>query len=338
MSKQRFMRALSRRVGYDPACGSATSVVTMDLMDKVGAHFPEAHLDAEKMARLAEAGHTVLGFDNVMPLFGVWHESAALGCRVEWGEKDRMPDCRYPLCATLDEEPVIPHDWLSRDPCRTPLKAIELLKERLGDSAAVTGKVFGPWTLGYHVYGVENFLIASLLEPDKVKSAMRRLIEVSVAFANAQIDAGADVICLGDHCTRDLCSPETYRDFLMEIHQELAERIKCPVILHICGDTSDRLGYIAETGIAAFHFDSKVDAKLARTLAGDKLSLMGGTSNFDIIRSGDPESIAHDVQEKFRCRIDIIGPECAVPLDAPLENLKALSREARANRKSGNES
>lgn len=60
--------------------GSATSIVTTNLMDTVGVFFPEAHLDAAAMADLAEAGYIVIGFDNVMPLFCVWHESAALGC------------------------------------------------------------------------------------------------------------------------------------------------------------------------------------------------------------------------------------------------------------------
>ena len=339
MSKELFMNALSSKGEYNPACGSATSVVTMELMNKTGVFFPDAHLDAEKMALLAGAGHTELGFDNVAPLFGVWHESAALGCRVDWGEKHRMPDCQHHLCENMSDEIKIPHDFLMREPCQIPFKAIKILKKRFGRDAAVTGKAFGPWTLGYHVYGVENFLVASLLEPDNVKKAMRKLIEVTVAFANAQVDAGADAICLGDHCTRDLCSPDTYRDFLKEIHRELTERIKSPLILHICGDSSDRIKYIADTGVACFHFDSKVPTVTARALAGEKLALMGGTSNYEVIRAGTPEKIALDVQEKIKNKINIIGPECAVPLDAPIENMKILVREtAKYRRKKRNES
>lgn len=329
MSRKLFMNALLRKGEYNPGCGSATSVVTMDLMDKTGAAFPWAHLDAEKMALLAGAGHTELGFDNVMPLFGVWHESAALGCRVDWGEKHRMPDSQHHLYETVDDNIKIPADFLTHEACQMPLKAIKILRKRLGNDAAVTGKVFGPWTLGYHVFGVENFLIASLLEPDKVKKAMCRLIEVTVAFAGAQIDAGADALCLADHCTRDLCSPDTYRDFLREVHQELVARIKCPLILHICGDTSDRLKYINETGVACFHYDSKVPDETAKTLASEDLALMGGTSNYEVIRAGTPEKIAADVKQKLKCGIDIIGPECAVPLDAPMENLKLLVREVK---------
>jgi [methyl-Co(III) methanol-specific corrinoid protein]:coenzyme M methyltransferase len=304
----------------------------MDLMDKTGAFFPEAHLNAEKMALLAGAGCSELGFDNVMPLFSVWHESAALGCQVDWGEKHRMPDSQYHLCENIGDEIEIPDNFLMHESCQIPLKAIGILKKRFGRDAAITGKVFGPWTLGYHIYGVENFLIASMLEPDNVKKAMRKLIEVTVAFAKAQIDAGADAICLGDHCTRDLCSPDTYRDFLKEIHHELAERIDCPLILHICGDSSDRIEYIAETGVACFHFDSKVPTETAKSLAGGKLALMGGTSNYAIIRKGSPELIAFDVREKIENKINIIGPECAVPLDAPMENLKILARETKKHR------
>jgi uroporphyrinogen-III decarboxylase len=69
----------------------------------------------------------------------------------------------------------------------------------------------------------------------------------------------------------------------------LKDRIGCPVILHICVDTADRIGYIRETGIPCFHFDSKVPSAVARPLAGEKLSLMGCTSNFNIVRKGTPE-------------------------------------------------
>jgi len=316
-----FLRSLERKPVPRPAVGSATSVVTVDLMEEAGCFFPEAHLDPEKMAGLAEAGHTVIGFDNVMPLFSVWHESAALGCRVDWGEVGRMPDSRGGLYG-IEDEIIIPKDLLTREGCRVPLEALSILKRRLGDEVAVVGKVFGPWTLGYHVFGVEEFLINTILKPDAVKRAMDTLKEVTVAFAKAQIEAGADALCFGDHATRDLCSPKAYEEFLLDIHREMNERIPCPLILHICGDTSDRIRFIRETGIPCFHFDSKVSGSKARELAGETLALMGGTSNYEIIRSGTPEAVERDVEEKIACGIDVIGPECAVPLDAPYENMR----------------
>jgi len=322
--KEIFLAKLRRGPADRVATGSATSIVTTDLMEKVGVSFPDAHLKAPAMAALAAAGHTLLGFDNVMPLYSVWHESAALGCQVDWGNIRRMPD-GHPICTSINEEISLPANFLQHPGCKIPLDALRILKKDLGEEVAVVGKVFGPWTLGYHVFGVEEFLASTLLEPDRVKQILRQLIEVTVAFANAQIDSGADAITLGDHCTRDLCSPQIYREFLAEIHHELHERIACPLILHICGDTADRLAYIRTTGIECFHFDSKVPTLEARKLAGEQMALMGGTSNIALIRNGTRAAIVQDVKEKLQAGIDLIGPECAVPLDAPYANLQILT-------------
>ena len=323
-----FLRALKRQEVPRPSVGSATSVITIDLMDATGISFPEAHLDAAKMADLAAAGHTLIGFDNVMPLFSVWHESSAMGCPVQWGERNRMPDCRGGIYG-IEDEIKIPKDLLTRKGCRVPLEAIRLLRRRFGDEVAVVGKVFGPWTLGYHLFGVEEFLVNTLLKPDAVRRAIDTLKEVAVEFGRAQIEAGADALCLGDHATRDLCSPEAYRDFLQAVHSELNERISCPLILHICGVTSDRLRHIRKTGIDCFHYDSKVPDSTARRLAGERLALMGGTSNIEVIRNGGEEEVVRDVEEKLAERIDILGPECAVPLDAPYRNMKVLAEEVK---------
>jgi [methyl-Co(III) methanol-specific corrinoid protein]:coenzyme M methyltransferase len=325
-----FLRALHRQPTPRPAVGSATSVVTTDLMRQVGVFFPEAHLNAEQMAALAAAGHTVLGLDNVAPLFSVWHESAAMGCQVDWGTRGRMPDCRYPLYDSITDDITIPDDVLDHPACQVPLQGIRLLRQRLGGEVAIVGKVFGPWTLGYHMFGVEEFLISTILNRDALRKAIASLRELIVRFGVAQIEAGADALCLADHATRDLCSPLNYRDFLMEVHRELNQRLACPLILHICGDTSDRIPYIKQTGIACFHFDSKVPAREARRLAGKQLALMGGTSNLEVIRRGTPERIRADAAEKIASGIDIIGPECAVPLDAPYRNIRLLSEDVKA--------
>jgi [methyl-Co(III) methanol-specific corrinoid protein]:coenzyme M methyltransferase len=240
-----------------------------------------------------------------------------------------MPNCGQALLGDVKELLPIPPDFLKHPACAVPLQALRLLKRRYGADIAVVGKVFGPWTLGYHVYGIENFLMASLDEPDNVKRAMRRLMEVTLGFATAQLEAGADALCLADHCTRDLCSPATYRDLLLEFHQQLHEQIPCPILLHICGHTADRIPFIRSTGIECFHFDSDVPSAQARELAGDRLALMGGTSNLAVVLHGTPASITKDIEEKLANKIDILGPECAVPLDAPCKNLRYFTAEAK---------
>ena len=137
-----FLSATRRKKTPRPATGSAVSVVTADLMSEVGAAFPQAHLDPTTMADLAEASYTVLGFDNVMPLFSVWHESEALGCQVNWGDPLHMPDSRGRIYAVGDDI-RIPTDLLGRRGCRVPLEALTILRKRIGGEAAIIGRTVG---------------------------------------------------------------------------------------------------------------------------------------------------------------------------------------------------
>jgi uroporphyrinogen-III decarboxylase len=93
--KDLFLNALQGNKNPIPAIGNPVSVACTELMDKVGASFKEAHLNSHKMATLAIGGHTIMGFDNVIPLFSVVHEAAALRVSINWGEKT--------LCRLLEE-------------------------------------------------------------------------------------------------------------------------------------------------------------------------------------------------------------------------------------------
>jgi uroporphyrinogen-III decarboxylase len=132
-------------------------------------------------------------------------------------------------------------------------------------------------------------------------------------FAQAQIDAGADVITVADHATRDLCSPDAYRDYLIPIHTMLAEEIKGPIMLHICGDTLDRIEYICQTNVASFHFESKVDACQAVKINNNRIALIGNINNPSTLLFKRPLDVRKEVYQAIECGVDIIGPECAVP-------------------------
>ena len=86
--KRRFLASLYGGRVDRPAVGSATSVATVELMDEMDASFPEAHLDPKVMARLASGAYEVFNMDNLMPVYSVTQEAAALGCQVNWGAAD----------------------------------------------------------------------------------------------------------------------------------------------------------------------------------------------------------------------------------------------------------
>jgi uroporphyrinogen-III decarboxylase len=67
------------------------SAATIDQMRLTDSWFPEAHTNPQMMACLAAASYEILGFDNVMPVFSVVPEAAALGCEVNWGTPHDLP-------------------------------------------------------------------------------------------------------------------------------------------------------------------------------------------------------------------------------------------------------
>ena len=204
------------------------------------------------------------------------------------------------------------------------------MRKEFGDNVSITGKVFGPWTLAYHTVGMEDFLMGSMTDPESTAKILAKLKEISLLFAEAQIEAGADNILIADHVTRDLCSPDAYRDFILPIHKELAGKIKVPTILHICGFTLDRIKYINETGLNAFHYDSKNDDTEMRK-AATKVALLGGTNNTQLLRSGTEAEIIKDIEKKIAVGINVIGPECAIPLDTPLKSMQVFGKYFQRN-------
>jgi len=325
--RERILTALQGELTDPPAVGNAVSIATVELMEATGCFFPDAHTDPEVMAGLAAAGHDILGYDTIAPVFSVQHEADALGCEVDWGRVDMMPDVTINPCTSADDI-HLRADILGHPSVVVVLEALELLRERYPDVALV-GKVFGPWTLAYHLFGVENLLMMTLDDPDEVHRVLRALMPLPELFAREQFEAGADAVTLADHATGDLVAPEMYRDFLWPLHKELAQAIPGPVILHICGDTLDRIPWISRTGLDCFHFESKVPAAKARWAAGDRIALMGNVNNPRTLLRGTPEDVALEVEAALNAGVEIIAPECAVPLTTPTENLRAVALAAK---------
>jgi len=312
------------RRGPRPAVGNPTSIACHGLMEKAGVFFPEAHLNAQAMAALALAGHEVVGFDTVMPEYSVVQEAAALGAQVDWGDRDKMPDVKgFP---NADFSAIaVPQDFLEKPACRVVLDALGILRRQVGGRVAIIGKVMGPWTLAYHMAGTQNFLLAvGMGESAKVTRMLRQLMPVTIAFINAQFAAGADVVVLADHATRNLVGPHHYKEYLLPIHQEIMAQVGGPIILHVCGNCADRLELFAESGVDAYHFEWQVDAKEAVQRVGSRLSLAGNINNAQTLLQGTPDDVYRQTRYAIDAGVHLIGPECAIPLSTPLENLRAI--------------
>ena len=279
------------------------------------------------MARLAATGYTELGFDSIMPVFSIIQDSSALGCKIQWEQKDNWPTVK--MGEPIYEEPEdikIPADFLTHPDTDCVLQAIRILKRDFGDEVAVIGKTMGPWSLGYHCFGVEPFLLMSLDDPGKTMRCLDRLKEATIRFGVAQIEAGADALTLPDHATGDLVSGEYYERFLQDLHTEFVGSIPIPLILHICGRTVDRMGFIAQTGMAAFHYDSKNKPEESMRAVDNRISLVGNINNPETLFSKGPAEVRDEVTRNLEAGVQMIGPECAIPLQTSIANLKEIPK------------
>ncbi|MFL2664660.1 MAG: MtaA/CmuA family methyltransferase [Dehalococcoidia bacterium] len=324
-SKERVFAALNGEPHDRPPVCTPTSVATVEFMDLNNAYFPEANRDANLNASLASTAFTQLGFDTIAPYFSIIQESSALGCDMQWEQKDNWPTVRMTNPIWKNSNDVkIPKDFLLHQDTKTIIDSIQILKKQYPDEVAIVGKTMGPWTLAYHVFGVEPFLLGTVDDPAETIKCLEKLKEITILFGQAQIDSGADILTLPDHATGDLVSGEYYKRFLLELHQELVEELNVPIILHICGNTIDRMPYIAETGMAAFHFDSRNDPEEAVKTVNGKIKLAGNINNPTTLYSKGPDAVKEEVFKALNAGVQLIAPECAIPLKTKIENLLAI--------------
>ena len=327
--KRRYLSGLfGGRVDRIPV-GSPTNVATIECMKKTNVFFPEAHIEPGKMAALAATAHDILGYDAIMPYFSVQLEAPIFGCKMDWGTPEVMPDCiTHPY--KEPEDIVIPSEKEIKEiySIKALLECIKLLSNKY-PQVAIMGKVMGPWTLAYHAFGIENFLMMSIDHPDKVTKILNKLKKITILHANLQIQAGADVMCVPDHATGDLVSPKMYKQFLPSIHQEITKQIGVPTILHICGNTLDRADAIVEEGFDCFHYDTKTDLVELKKITGKKISLAGGINNAHTLVFGSPDDVKREALFAAKEGVEILAPECATPMQTPNNNLKAILEVAK---------
>lgn len=323
--KERLFAALENRDFDRHPIICPTSIANAECMELTKSCFPEAHTSLIPMIELAAAGYELLGFDSVMPYFSIHLESGALGCEIDWGGRYRLPAVvKSPLQSLEDFS--LPKNFLAREHFKTLIKAVSVLKKRMNGRAAVIGKVIGPWTLAYHLYGVDKLLLDLVLEPEKVRAFLQEIVTVPIEFAKAQFAAGADLVTWADHVTSDLVSAQLYRDFLLPVHKKAAFALAPygKTILHICGNIMDRIEFLKQTGFSLLHIDSRNNIREAAAAIKNSMLLTGAINNPRTLLQGSSSDIRNEAEANIRDGIKIIAPECALPCNTKNAHLAVL--------------
>ena len=212
------------------------------------------------------------------------------------------------------------------------IKAVELFAERVSQTHAIEGWVEGPCAESSDIRGINHLMTDFMDDPNFVTELFDFVTENAIQFAKAQIEAGADLIGVGD-AAASLVGPRLYEQFVLPYEQKLIAAIHSfggKVRLHICGNTNRITGMMAKTGADFIDLDSMVDITKARAAMGPDQVISGNIDPVQVVLNGTPELVAEKLAECHAAAGNnyIITAGCEIPRGTPPENLLAMAQFA----------
>ncbi len=212
------------------------------------------------------------------------------------------------------------------------LATFKNIDERIKREYAVAVGVTGTFSQVAFLFGITEFMIALLDQPDAVRRTLDKRHNVAVRQVRELCASGARFIWIGEGLgSGSLISPDQYRDFVLPYEIELAEEIRehgALSLLHICGDVTNTLADIAGSSADGFDLDYPVD------LAGALETLLP-----DVAVKGNinPRLFMEDLSEELKdaclqarataAHRDgfIMSTGCLVPRDSTVESFHIMA-------------
>jgi len=333
--KQRLLGALGGTDVDRPPCvcpGGMMNTVTRDLMELCDVYFPAAHFDPEMMARLASEVYESGCFENYGVPFCMTVEAESMGAKVNMGSEILEPHISEYVIGSVDEwEKLKPIDLASgrTDAC---IKAIRILAS-YDNGVPVIGNVVGPISLASSLMEPVVFYKELRKKNETAHSMIRFITGELIRFANAQIEAGADVITISEPSgTGEILGSKLFGEFAVTYLNMLLDGISehnPGTVVHICGKMHMVYPQVNLVRADALSFDSVVNMKKARENLKDRV-LMGNVSTY-ALELGDENQIINMTKLCIDNGANIISPACGLGMKSPLANVRALLKAVRAD-------
>jgi len=280
--------------------------------------------------RVAEA----FGFDYVSCISDPTREATDSGAAIQFFH-DQPPAVDETNALLADKRVLrtlaVP-DPLGGGRMRDRVDAAALFKKRVGGKRLVEGWVEGPCAEAADLRGINRLMMDFYEDPSFVRDLFAFSVELGLRFARAQIEAGCDIIGVGD-AAASLVGPAIYNECVWPSEKKLVDGIHAMggrVRLHICGNTRPILEGMGRLGCAIVDLDYMVPMVEARRVMGPDQVILGNIDPVQVLRNGTPETVSEAIAACHRAVGPryIVGAGCEVVRDTPHENLRALCRYA----------
>lgn len=331
-SKQRVLNAIE---GRQTDCLPLMPITMMFAADLIGATYRDYATDhrvlVEGQIRTAEQ----FDFDHVSCISDPAREAADCGAAVHYF--DNQPPAIDERAPRLADKPDIARlatpDPMGGGRMTDRVRAAALFRERVGDEKLIEGWIEGPVAEAADLRGINTLMLDFYEDPAFVNDLLEFALELGLRFARAQVDAGVDIVGVGD-AAASLIGPQIYEEYVWPYEKRLVEGLHAMgtrVRLHICGDTRPILERMGRLGCEIVDLDYMAPLSEARAAMGDSQTLLGNIDPVAVLRNSTPEAIHAALDECHRQAGPryIVGAGCEVVRDTPHENLRAMARFAR---------
>jgi MtaA/CmuA family methyltransferase len=275
-------------------------------------------------------------FDHVSCISDPTREAVDCGAAVRFF--DDQPPAIIESQALLAEKPrlaglKIP-DPLSGGRMHDRVRAAALFKHKIGGQKLIEGWIEGPCAEAADLRGINALMLDFFDEPAFVRDLFDFVLEMEVRFAGAQIEAGVDIIGIGD-AAASLVGPQIYQEFIFPYQKKMVDAVHNMggrVRLHICGNTNSILAGFGRLGCEIVDLDWMVPLAQARSIMGQEQVLAGNIDPVAVLRNGTPKDVEASL---MKCHQDaapkyIVAAGCEVPRGTPEDNMVALRNFARS--------
>lgn len=278
------------------------------------------------------------GFDHVSCISDPAREASDFGATIQWFD-DQPPAIDEEHALLADPARITdlePPDPLADGRMTDRVSAARLFRETVGDEFLVEGWIEGPCAEAADLRGLNTLMLDFYDDPEFVHRLLDLVTRTGLRFARAQVDAGVDIIGVGD-AAASLVGPQIYEEFVRPYEQRLVDGIHAMgamVRFHVCGNTRRIVSGLGSLGAEIVDIDYLVPLAEARAAIGLQQVLLGNLDPVRAVMDSTPAEIGAAVGA---CHRDagprfIVGAGCEIPRSTPDENVQALAAYARANR------
>lgn len=257
-----------------------------------------------------------------------YRETSAFGAKIKY-VPDGVPRCLNYVVQSMDDVMQLKNPDVGKaERTLDRIRAGELLAKKTQGTIPIIGWIEGPLAEACDLAGVQNTMMQLMTDPDFVHRLMDKCMVTAKDFAKAQIEAGCEIIGMGDAVCSQI-DGDTYHVFVKERHRELIEYIHGlggKIKLHICGDTNHLLPYYKDLNLDMLDLDWQVDIGHARSVLGDQV-ILGGNINPVLVQDKSREEVfglCRDLVEKYRNERFMLSAGCEITVLTPRDNLKAM--------------